>query len=107
MKSKSFVIVFAPVMVSLIAAGLMVLDNLVPGIVSTWVLWEVVLVSTIATFMAVGALCAIWLVQWLSARLIQPNAVVESKAEVLQLNSPRPVPIVDDEIDRLFAVGEK
>jgi hypothetical protein len=107
MKSKSFVIVFAPVMVTLIAAGLMMLDNLVPGIVSTWMLWEVVLVSTIATFMAVAALCAIWFVQWLAVRLSEDDELVETKAEVLQLNPPRTAATVTEEIEHLLAVGEK
>ena len=116
MKSKSFVLVFAPVVVSLAAAGLMVLDNLVPGIVSTWMLWEVVLVSAIVMFMAVGALCAIWLGQWLLARWEQER--YEPTAEVVQLRLPTtevlqlrftqtcPAPERHDEIERPVAVGE-
>ena len=98
----------------------MVLDNLVPGIVSTWVLWEVVLVSTIAVFMAVGALCAVWLVQWLLAgrerelsELDGSTAEVEPfhlpTTEVLQLRFTQTcvAPERSDEIERPMAVGEK
>ena len=71
MKSKSLAVVFIPVAVVLIGSGLMVLDGVIPGILPTWVLWQLVLFAAISMCIVVAAMCAIWVVQWCIRQAVQ------------------------------------
>ena len=63
MKNTAFEITFIPVAISIICGILITINEAAP-LLPAWIIWGILIVSTIAAFLLIASVLSVGLVQW-------------------------------------------
>jgi hypothetical protein len=73
MKHPAFTITFTPVAISIFCSFMLVLNEFVP-VLPAWVLWQVLMSSTIIALFIIALLFVVWAAQRISQQITNPTA---------------------------------
>jgi len=77
MKNIITTVIFAPIAVSIVSVGLLMLSDIVQYDQMTWAIWGITIVSTFCSLLIISGLGSFWLAQWLACQITNRVHVIK------------------------------